>query len=83
MGSTLWLLITYPSKLLPPETHFSLLYLRRSASTFQQLPRGASGGIGGKFLPVVQHAHARLFFCSSGIILQFHGRGGVVLQWNQ
>lgn len=41
MGSTLWLLITYPFKLRPPETHFSLLYLCCSASTYQQLQEQA------------------------------------------
>lgn len=86
MGSTLWLLITYPFKLLPPETHFSLLYLCRSVSTYQQLQRGASSASSSsssKFLPVAQHANTPPFLCSSSIILQFHWLGGVVLQWNQ
>lgn len=72
MGSTLWLLITYPFKLLPPETHFSLLYLCRAASTYQQLHQGASsGGIGGKFLPVAQHVNTPPFFAAQALYCRF------------
>lgn len=72
MGSTLWLLITYPFKLLPPETHFSLLYLCRSVSTYQQLQRGASGrGSSSKFLPVAQHANTPLFFAAQALYCTF------------
>ncbi len=72
MGSTLWLLITYPFKLLPPETHFSLLYLCRSVSTYQQLQRGASSaGSSSKFLPVAQHANTPLFFAAQALYCSF------------
>lgn len=72
MGSTLWLLITYPFKLLPPETHFSLLYLCRSVSTYQQLQRVASsGGSSSKFLPVAQHANTPLFFAAQALYCSF------------
>lgn len=72
MGSTLWLLITYPFKLLPPETHFSLLYLCRSASTYQQLQwRASSGGSSSKFLPVAQHANTPLFFAAQALYCSF------------
>lgn len=73
VSSTLWLLITYPFKLLPPETHFSLLYLCRSATTYQQLQRGVSGG-GGKFLPVAQHANTPLFFAAQALYCSFMER---------
>ena len=75
MGSTLWLLITYPFKLLPPETHFSLLYLCRSVSTYQQLQRGTSSAgsssSSGKFLPVAQHANTPLFFAAQALYCSF------------
>lgn len=71
MGSTLWLLITYPFKLLPPETHFSLFYLCRSVSTYQQLQRRASSGGSSKFLPVAQHANTPLFFAAQALYCSF------------
>lgn len=75
MGSTLWLLITYPFKLPPPETFFSsLLYLCRSVSTYQQLQPGASSpGRSGssKFLPVAQHTNTPLFFAAQALYCSF------------
>ncbi len=47
MGSTLWLLITYPFKLLPPETHFpyficAALFLPTSSCSEEQAERAAA-----------------------------------------
>lgn len=72
MGSTLWLLITYPFKLPPPETHFSLLYLCCSASTYQQLQeQAASLQQSSKFLPVAQHANTPPFFAAQALYCSF------------
>lgn len=72
MSSTLWLLITCLSKLLPPETHFSPLYLCRSVSTYRQLQGGVRyGRSSSKFLPVAQHANPPLFFAAQALYCSF------------
>lgn len=72
MGSTLWLLITYPFKLLPPETRFSLLYLRRSVSTYQQLQRGASAAAeAANFFHLLNTLMLPFFFAAQALYCSF------------
>lgn len=83
MSSTLWLLITYPFKLRPPETHFphficAALFLPTSSCKKEQNSGGSS-----RFLPVAQHANTPLFFAAHALYCSFIDWGGVVLQWNQ
>lgn len=84
VSSTLWLLITYPFKLRPPETHFphficAALFLPTSSCKKEQTVEAA-----GTFLPVAQHANTPPFSLQlmHYIAVSLTG-GGVVLQWNQ
>lgn len=90
--SALWLLITcllvyYLLRHILLSLSFSL-YLCQSVSN---LPAAGwrrseglrNGGGSSKFLPVAQHPNPPPFLPSSGIILQFHWLGGVLLRQNK